>query len=89
MGIAAIVSLAVGIYESIAIPEYDSEGHKVMGIKWVEGLVIICAITIVVLVGRINDFQKDKQFRKLNAKKEDRQVKVNKESPNISNNTKV
>ena len=78
MGIAAIVSLAVGIYESIAIPEYDNEGNKILGIKWVEGLVIICAITIVVLVGSINDFQKDKQFRKLNAKKEDRQVKVNK-----------
>ncbi|KAG2226158.1 hypothetical protein INT45_003303 [Circinella minor] len=76
LGIAAIISLAVGIYESIAIPEYDNEGHKVMGIKWVEGLVIICAITIVVLVGSINDFQKDKQFRKLNAKKEDRQVKA-------------
>ena len=73
---AAVISLAVGIYETIAIPEYDEKGNKIAGIKWVEGVVIIAAITIVVLAGSINDFQKDKQFRKLNAKKEDRQVKV-------------
>ncbi|KAI8149542.1 PMCA-type calcium-translocating P-type ATPase [Fennellomyces sp. T-0311] len=76
LGVAAIISLAVGIYETIAIPEYDEFGNKVPGIKWVEGVVIIAAITIVVLAGSINDFQKDKQFRKLNAKKEDRQVKA-------------
>ncbi|KAI9492376.1 PMCA-type calcium-translocating P-type ATPase [Zychaea mexicana] len=76
LGVASIVSLAVGIYETIDIPEYDAEGNRIPGIKWVEGLVIICAIAIVVLVGSINDFQKDKQFRKLNAKKEDRQVKA-------------
>lgn len=44
--------------------------------KWVEGVAIIVAVLIVVLVGSINDWQKEKQFRKLNAKKEDRYVKV-------------
>jgi Ca2+-transporting ATPase len=38
---------------------------------------IIVAILLVVLVGSVNDYQKEKQFRKLNAKKEDRVVKVN------------
>jgi hypothetical protein len=28
------------------------------------------------MAGSVNDFQKEKQFRKLNAKKEDRDVKV-------------
>lgn len=71
-----MVSLAIGLYEDIAVPEYDSQGNKIPGVKWVEGVAIIVAITIVVLAGSINDFQKEKQFRKLNAKKEDRQIKV-------------
>lgn len=72
----AAVSLAVGLYEDIAVPEVDAEGNKVAGVKWVEGVAIIIAILIVVLVGSVNDFQKEKQFRKLNAKKDDRIVKV-------------
>ena len=34
------------------------------------------AIIIVVLVGSLNDWQKERQFRALNEKKEDRTVKV-------------
>ena len=34
------------------------------------------AIFIVVIVGSLNDWQKERQFRKLNDKKEDRGVKV-------------
>jgi Ca2+-transporting ATPase len=34
------------------------------------------AILIVVVVGSLNDWQKERQFRKLNDKKEDRGVKV-------------
>ena len=41
-----------------------------------EGVAIIVAILIVVLVGSINDWQKELQFQKLNTKKEDREVKV-------------
>jgi Ca2+-transporting ATPase len=74
--VAAVVSLAVGLYEDIAHPEVDANGNKIAGVKWVEGVAIIVAILIVVLVGSINDFQKEKQFRKLNAKKDDRVVKV-------------
>lgn len=51
-------------------------GNRIPGVKWVEGVAIIVAVLIVVLVGSINDWQKEKQFRKLNAKKEDRYVKV-------------
>ncbi|KAI9306818.1 PMCA-type calcium-translocating P-type ATPase [Cunninghamella echinulata] len=73
--VAAAVSLAVGLYEDIAQPERDAQGNKLPGVKWVEGVAIIVAICIVVLVGSVNDYQKEKQFRKLNAKKEDREVK--------------
>lgn len=76
MAVAAVVSLAVGLYEDIAQAEYDAQGNKIPGVKWVEGVAIIVAIVIVVMVGSVNDFQKERQFRKLNAKKEDRVVKV-------------
>ncbi|KAG0178616.1 hypothetical protein DFQ29_003219 [Apophysomyces sp. BC1021] len=76
LAIAAVISLAVGLYEDIANPEYDAQGHKIPGVKWVEGVAIIVAILIVLLVGSINDFQKEKQFKRLNAKKEDRVVKA-------------
>ncbi|KAI7898533.1 PMCA-type calcium-translocating P-type ATPase [Cokeromyces recurvatus] len=69
LAVAAIVSLAVGLYEDIAVPEYDAQGNRIAGVKWVEGVAIIVAILIVVLVGSVNDFQKERQFRKLNAKK--------------------
>ncbi|KAI8982515.1 PMCA-type calcium-translocating P-type ATPase [Pilobolus umbonatus] len=74
--IAAIVSLGVGLYEDIAVPEYDTYGKRIPGVKWVEGVAIIVAVLLVVLVGSVNDYQKEKQFRKLNAKKDDRAVKA-------------
>ncbi|KAK0541633.1 plasma membrane calcium, partial [Tilletia horrida] len=45
-------------------------------VDWVEGVAIIVAILIVDLVGSLNDYQKERQFAKLNAKKEERNVKV-------------
>ncbi|GAA5800238.1 hypothetical protein HPULCUR_005663 [Helicostylum pulchrum] len=80
LAIAAVVSLGVGLYEDIAVPEYDTFGARIPGVKWVEGVAIIVAILMVVMVGSVNDFQKEKQFRKLNAKKDDRAVKATRES---------
>ena len=67
--VAAVVSLALGIYQSV---------EKIGGesIQWVEGVAIIVAIVIVVTVGAANDWQKERQFVKLNKKKESRNVKV-------------
>lgn len=67
--VAAVVSLALGIYESVT----TKTGEKV---QWVEGVAIMVAIVIVVTVGAANDWQKERQFVKLNKKKEDRTVKV-------------
>ncbi|CEP17534.1 hypothetical protein [Parasitella parasitica] len=80
LAIAAVVSLGVGLYEDIAVPEFDTFGNRIPGVKWVEGVAIIVAILLVVLVGSVNDYQKEKQFRKLNAKKEDRAVKATREA---------
>ncbi len=55
--IAAVVSLALGIYETVS-------GES--GVDWVEGVAICVAIIIVVTVGAANDWQKERQFVKLN-----------------------
>ncbi|KAL9547568.1 hypothetical protein MBANPS3_006110 [Mucor bainieri] len=72
--ISAMVSLTVGIYEDTHTIEYDALGNRIPGVKWVEGVAIIVAVVLVVVVGSVNDFQKEKQFRSLNAKKDDRHV---------------
>lgn len=72
LSIAATVSLAVGLYQTFGT-KHDAKHPP---IEWVEGLAIIAAIVIVVLVGSLNDWQKERQFVKLNRKKQDRDVNV-------------
>lgn len=43
---------------------------------WIEGACIIFAVFVVTFVTAINDYQKEKQFRSLNAVKEDEKIKV-------------
>ena len=43
---------------------------------WLEGVAILSAVVVVVLVGSINDYQKEMQFRELNSKKDDVQITV-------------
>ncbi|KIK37850.1 hypothetical protein CY34DRAFT_774182, partial [Suillus luteus UH-Slu-Lm8-n1] len=45
-------------------------------LDWVEGVAIMIAVLIVVVVGSINDWQKERQFKVLNEKKEECEVKV-------------
>jgi Ca2+-transporting ATPase len=69
---AAVVSLIVGMYQTFGT--YHEPGEP--KIEWVEGVAIIVAILVVVVVGSLNDYQKERQFVKLNKKKEDRQINV-------------
>lgn len=55
--IAAVVSLSLGVYETV------SAGH---GVDWIEGVAICVAIIIVTVVTAANDWQKERQFAKLN-----------------------
>ncbi|KAE9401479.1 calcium-translocating P-type ATPase [Gymnopus androsaceus JB14] len=73
LSIAAVVSLALGFFQDFGTPRAPDAGPKV---DWVEGVAIIIAILIVVIVGSINDWQKERQFKVLNDKKEERGVKV-------------
>ena len=71
---AAVISLALGIYESISEQKEHPGGQT--PVDWVEGVAIVVAITIVVVVSAGNDWQKERQFAKLSAKKEDRYVQL-------------
>ncbi|KAG8829631.1 hypothetical protein FRC17_006267 [Serendipita sp. 399] len=82
LSIAAVISLALGLYQDLGVhetvpcdynPALDCTPPKV---DFVEGVAIIIAVLIVVMVGSLNDWQKERQFRALNEKKDDRTVKV-------------
>ncbi|KAI9296266.1 calcium-translocating P-type ATPase [Neoconidiobolus thromboides FSU 785] len=76
LSIASLISLIIGVYEdSLKDPSLNEPK-----LGWVEGVAIQIAVLIVILTNAINDYQKEKQFRILNAKKEDRLVKVIRDS---------
>ncbi|KAL2021253.1 hypothetical protein VTK56DRAFT_7332 [Thermocarpiscus australiensis] len=72
LSIAAVISLAIGLYQTFD----DQHDPTNPDVEWIEGVAIIAAIVIVVLVGSLNDYQKERQFAKLNRKKQDRLVKA-------------
>ncbi|KAM0750630.1 putative calcium-transporting ATPase [Meredithblackwellia eburnea MCA 4105] len=84
LSVAAVVSLALGLYQDLGTPPDTYESTRcpptnmctLPQVDWVEGVAITVAIFIVVVVGAVNDFQKERQFQKLNAQKEERNVKV-------------
>lgn len=76
--VASLVSLAIGLYRDVTSEKPDEPK-----VGWIEGFAILIAMTIVVLVNASNDYQKEKQFRKLNAKKEDRVIKVIRNSVSV------
>ncbi|KAJ7494644.1 Ca-transporting ATPase [Mycena galericulata] len=71
LSIAAVVSLALGFFQDFGTPLPAGQPR----VDWVEGVAIMVAILIVV-VGSVNDWQKERQFQTLNDKKEERGVKV-------------
>ena len=72
MSICAVVSLALGLFQDFGTTRPDGDPP----VDWVEGVAIIVAVLIVVGVGSLNDWQKEKQFEGLNEKREERSVKV-------------
>ena len=72
LSVAAVVSLALGLFQDFGITRPEGKPP----VDWVEGVAILTAILLVVAVGSLNDWQKERQFKVLNAKKEDRFGKV-------------
>jgi magnesium-transporting ATPase (P-type) len=56
----AAISLVLGLYQDFG---ENTSGPKV---RWVEGVTIMLTVIIVVVVRSINDYQKERQFVKLN-----------------------
>lgn len=69
---AAVVSLAIGLYQTFDTPRTSGNPP----IEWVEGVAIIVAIVVIVLVGSINDYQKEQQFLRLSKKSQSHDVTV-------------
>lgn len=90
------MSLALGLFQDFGAPPQTvqcgsdpTQRCNLPKVDWVEGVAIIVAITIVVVVGSLNDWQKERQFRRLNEKKEDRGVKVIRHGDEMIINIKV
>ncbi|PIA13438.1 calcium-translocating P-type ATPase [Coemansia reversa NRRL 1564] len=77
--IASAVSLAVGVYDDMLGSHKDDE----VKVGWVEGAAIFLAVLVVCFTNAINDYQKEKQFQRLNSKKEDRTVKVRRDGNEV------
>jgi Ca2+-transporting ATPase len=71
--VAAAISLALGLYETLGKEHPPGSPQP---LDWVEGVAICVAIIIVTLVGSVNDWQKERAFVRLNARKEEREIKV-------------
>ncbi|KAK1995061.1 calcium-translocating P-type ATPase [Colletotrichum falcatum] len=71
--VAGAISLALGLYETLGVERGPGAPASV---EWVEGVAILGAVVIVVIVGSHNDWQKEKAFVRLNTKKDNREVKV-------------
>ena len=71
--VAAVISLALGLYEALGQAHEPGQSQS---LDWVEGVAIEVAVIVVVLVTGLNDYRREKQFVALNAKKEDREVKA-------------
>jgi Ca2+-transporting ATPase len=70
--VAALVSLGLGLYQSFGQPHGPGQPR----VEWIEGVSILTAVAIAVGVGALNDWQKERQFIKLNRKSSDRLVRV-------------
>ncbi|KAI8802205.1 PMCA-type calcium-translocating P-type ATPase [Cladochytrium replicatum] len=77
LSVAALAALAFGLYEDLKYKDpLTTPDEELQKTHWIEGFAIIVAVLVVVFVGSLNDYQKELQFRKLNAKKDDRMTKV-------------
>lgn len=74
LSVAAVVSLALGLYQDLGTPPDtfpstacpETPGVCTLPqVDWVEGVAITIAILVVVLIGSLNDWQKERQFQKL------------------------
>jgi P-type Ca2+ transporter type 2C len=64
LAIVATISLSLGLYQTIALPHKPGQPR----VEWAEGVTIMAAVIIVIVVGALNDYQKELQFARLHRK---------------------
>jgi Ca2+-transporting ATPase len=64
LSVVAAISLMLGLYQSFGQPHGPGEPR----IEWVDGVTIMTTVIIVVVAGALNDYQKERQFARLNKK---------------------
>ena len=67
LSITSLISLALGLYQTFGLPHAPGEPR----VEWVDGVTIMTAVAIAVVLGALNDYQKERQFAKLNRKVRD------------------
>lgn len=66
LSIFSLISLALGLYQALCQAHEPNQPR----IEWVDGVTIMAAVAIASVVGALNDYQKERQFIKLNQKVE-------------------
>ncbi|CAH8553228.1 unnamed protein product [Heterobilharzia americana] len=66
--VAAAVSLLLALYTKYFGGEDHTSDETEGEVSWIEGVAILCAVVVVVLVTATNDWQKERQFRGLQDK---------------------
>jgi Ca2+-transporting ATPase len=64
LSVVAIISLSLGLYQAFGQPHAPGQPR----VEWVDGVTIMTAVMIVVVAGALNDYQKERQFARLNKK---------------------
>ena len=59
--VVALISLALGFYQSF-------RPGSTTKVQWVEGVAILVAVAVIVVVQALNDYQQERKFMRLNAK---------------------
>lgn len=62
LSVVAIISLSLGLYQAFGQPHKPGQPR----VEWVDGVTIMAAVIIVVVTGALNDYQKERQFARLN-----------------------
>ncbi|KAF4977122.1 hypothetical protein FZEAL_6310 [Fusarium zealandicum] len=68
--ISASISLAIGIYQSV------DKSIGASRVEWVDGVTIVVAILVIIIASAATDWQKNHKFKKLNERKQQRDVTV-------------
>ena len=72
LSIAAVIFLSLDIFQDSGQPRPDGEPPA----DWVEGVTILVTIPLFILVWSLNNWKREKQFKLLNEKREERAVEV-------------